>query len=150
MSVYSNLPIYNNVFFLLKDLYVRIPKFSKEYKYLLGEKMLKCCADSLVLLCKISSNKEKVNRIEFLLQIEDNMNVLLVYIRIANELNQLTKKDNYFFLSKKVVEILNQVENWKKFLQNKKCSQNCTSDGCVSVDKKIPPSTPYNKVYRLR
>jgi len=135
MSVYSNLPIYNTLVNLLKDLHERVPRFSKEYKYFLGEKMLKCCVDSLVLLCKISASKEKISRIEFLSQIENNMNVLLIYMRIANELNQLTKKDNYFFLSKKVVEILNQAENWKKFLQNKKCSQNCTSDGRASVDK---------------
>ena len=143
MSIYSNLPIYNNIFSLLKELYVRVPKFSKEYKYLLGEKMIKCCIDSMVLINQISSSKERTERTVLLLKIEDKMNELLVHIRIANELNQLIKKENYFFLSEKVVEILNQAENWKKFLQKKKCTQNCTSDGCASVDKKIPLPTPY-------
>ena len=142
MSIYSNLPIYNSIFSLLKELYERVPKFSKEYKYLLGEKMLKCCIDSIVLLNKINVVKERDQRILFLLEIESYMNSLLVYMRIANELNQFVKKDNYFFLSQKVVAILNQVENWKKFLQKKKCSQNCTSDGSASVDKKIPLPTP--------
>ena len=142
MSIYSNLPIYNNIFSLLKELHVRVPKFSKEYKYLLGEKMIKCCVDSLVLVNQISSSKERVERINLLMRLEENMNVLIVHVRIANELNQLVKKDNYFFLSQKVIEILNQAENWKKFLQKKKCSQNCTSDGSASVDKKIPLPTP--------
>ena len=120
MSIYSNLPIYNSIFFLLKDLYIRVPKFSKEYKYILGEKMLACCIDSLILLNQISQSSENDERLLFLLKIDRNMNILLVHFRISNELNQFVKKDNYFFLSEKVVEILNQVENWKKFLQKKK------------------------------
>jgi len=127
MSAYSNLPIYNNIFFLLKDLYERVPKFSKSYKYLLGDKMLNCCLESLIFLNKISESRNKDERIEILSNIEYKMNELLVYIRIANELNQLVKKDNYFFLSKKVVDILNQIENWKKFLQKEKHSQSCVS-----------------------
>jgi hypothetical protein len=120
MSIYSNLPIYNSIFFLLKDLYIRVPKFSKEYKYILGEKMLACCIDSLVLLNQISQSNNNDERLLFLLKIDRNMNILLVHFRISNELNQFVKRDNYFFLSEKVVEILNQVENWKKFLQKKK------------------------------
>ena len=104
--------------------------------------MIKCCVDSLVLINQISFSKERVERINLLMRLEDNMNVLMVHTRIANELNQLVKKDNYFFLSQKIIEILNQAENWKKFLQKKKCSQNCTSDGSASVDKKIPLPTP--------
>ena len=76
--------------------------------------MIKCCVDSLVLINQISSSKEKVERINLLMKLEDNMNVLMVHVRIANELNQLVKKDNYFFLSQKIIEILNQAENWKE------------------------------------
>ncbi len=144
MSNYSNLPVYNHIFALLKDLYVRIPKFSKEYKYLLGEKMVGCCIDCLFLINQISLSEKKEERLILLLEIESKMNQLLVYVRIANELNQLTKKDNYFFLSQKIVEILNQTENWKKFLQKKKYSQSCTSDGCASVDKKFLSQPPVN------
>jgi len=52
MSIYSQLPIYNDTFFLLKDLYERVPKFGKQYKYMLGEKMLGCCINILVLITK--------------------------------------------------------------------------------------------------
>jgi len=89
--------------------------------------MLNCCLESLIFLNKISESRNKDERIEILSNIEYKMNELLVYIRIANELNQLVKKDNYFFLSKKVVDILNQIENWKKFLQKEKHSQSCVS-----------------------
>ena len=89
--------------------------------------MLGCCIESLVLINKISSNRNKSERTEDLIKIEYKMNELLVCLRVANELNQLSTKDNYFYLSKKVVDILNQTENWKKFLYKEKCSQSYVS-----------------------
>ncbi len=117
MSIYSKLPIYNDVFFLLKDLYERVPKFSKQYKYLLGEKMLGCLTESLVLINRISGERENKERIIGVSEIHENINKLLIYTRVANELHQLGKDSVYFFLAEKMLDILNQTENWKKFLQ---------------------------------
>ena len=119
MSIYSQLPIYNNIFFLLKDLYVRVPKFSKQYKYLLGEKMLECCVNAIFLITQISNEKDNEKRIIYVSEIHNNINILLIYIRIGNELNQLGGESSYFYLSEKILDILNQTENWKKFLQKK-------------------------------
>jgi len=119
MSISSELPIYNSVFFLLKDLYERVPKFSKQYKYMLGEKMLECSIDSLVLINEISEERDNTKRIIYLSEISENINKLLIYTRLAHELNQLGKENIYFYLSEKIVNILNQTENWKKFLQKK-------------------------------
>ena len=119
MSIYSKLPIYNSVFFLLKDLYERVPKFSKQYKYLLGEKMLECCTETIILINQISDEKDSEKRIIYISKIHENINKLLIYVRVANELNQLGKENAYFFLSEKILDILNQTENWKKFLQKK-------------------------------
>ena len=119
MSNYSKLQIYNSVFFLLNDLYERVPKFSKQYKYLLGEKMLDCCVKTIVLITQISEEKDNEKRIFYISKISEYINTLLIYIRLANELNQLGKESTYFFLSEKILDILNQTENWKKFLQKK-------------------------------
>jgi len=117
MPNYSQLPIYNSVFFLLKDLYERVPKFSKQYKYLLGEKMLDCCVKTILLITQISEERDKEKRIIYLSKISEEINLLLTYTRLANELNQLGKESIYFLLSEKILDILNQIENWKKFLQ---------------------------------
>lgn len=116
MSSYSQLPIYNSIFLLLKDLYERVPKFGKQYKYLLGEKMLGCCIDSIVLIGRISERKDNGERAVHVSRIRENMDRLLVYARLADELNQLGKEGSYFFLSEKIVDILDQTENWKKSL----------------------------------
>jgi|GEM_PF-5170088 len=52
MAQYSHLPIYNTAFVLLRENYQRVPKFGKQYKYMLGEKMLGCCVNILVLITK--------------------------------------------------------------------------------------------------
>jgi hypothetical protein len=119
MSNYSQLPIYNSVFFLLKDLYERVPKFSKQYKYILGEKMLDCCIETILLITQISEEKENEKRLIYISNIAEKMNNLLTYTRIANELNQFGKESVYFFLAEKILDIVNQTENWKKFLQKK-------------------------------
>jgi len=40
MAQYAHLPIYNLAYELLKEFYQRVPKFAKQYKYLLGEKLI--------------------------------------------------------------------------------------------------------------
>ncbi len=119
MSHYSQLPIYTDTFFILKDLYERVPKFAKQYKYLLGGKMLDCCIKNVLLITKISQEKDNEKRIAYVLKVEENINILLIYVRLANELNQFGKESIYFYLSEKILNILNQTENWKKSLQKK-------------------------------
>lgn len=86
---------------------------------MLGEKMLACCVDSIVLINQVSEEKDKEKRIIYVSEINKKINMLLTYTRLANELNQLGGKRAYFFLSEKIVDISNQTENWKKFLQKK-------------------------------
>ena len=81
--------------------------------------MLDCCVKMIVLISQISEEKENEKRIIYVSKISDNVNTLLTYIRLANELNQLGKESVYFFLSEKILDISNQTENWKKFLQKK-------------------------------
>jgi hypothetical protein len=92
MTLHSELPIYNDIMFILKDLYRRVPKFSKQYKYILGEKMLECPINSLVLVQKISDCRDKNERIECVVFIQEEINRLLVYVRLANELEQFRKR----------------------------------------------------------
>jgi len=75
--------------------------------------------ESIVLIQRAShegNSQERVSRVQSIIE---HMNELLTYVRIANELNQFGKKEAYFYLSEKIIEIINQAENWKRFLQRK-------------------------------
>lgn len=105
-------------------LYGKVPAFAKQYKYLLGEKMLGCCIESIVLIGRISDEQESGKRAWYAEQILVHMHALLTYARVAHELHQLGKKEAYFHLSKNIVEIIHQAESWKRFLYNRDLSQN--------------------------
>ncbi len=59
--------------FILKDLYIRAPKFSKQYKYMLGEKMLESCIDNIVLINYILRIKT-VSNTKRILPMPSNLN----------------------------------------------------------------------------
>ena len=124
MSIYAHLPIYNSSFQLLKYFHEKIPKFSKQYKYILGEKILECLIESIILIGEICNTKDKERKTSCVFKIIENTNRVLIHTRIANELHQLGGENAYFFLSEKILKILDQAENWKKFLQKGDCPQN--------------------------
>ena len=113
MDQKSYLPIYNVAFVLLKDLHQRVPKFSKLYKYTLGEKMLSCATDILSSIANANTQKDmndRVRVIESLIQKTDDM---LLYIRLAEELKLFNNKNAYPFLVEKVTDISRQATGWK-------------------------------------
>ena len=63
MAKSDNLPIYNSAFSLLKNLHERVPKFSKLYKYGLGEKVLVCGMDIVLLIVEANNQKSNYTRI---------------------------------------------------------------------------------------
>ncbi|MCX6717850.1 MAG: hypothetical protein NTU76_04240 [Candidatus Taylorbacteria bacterium] len=84
MSQYSHLPIYNSTINCLKDLYQRIPKFSKQYKYLLGGKLIEYNTKIISLIFEISNSRNKEERMAFVDEIAKNIDLLLIHIRICN------------------------------------------------------------------
>jgi hypothetical protein len=115
MAQYSHLPIYNKGFEVLRELYMRVPKFGKQYKYFLGGKLIENSVDIIKLIIKANSERDKEKRqaqIEYLcLTIE----MLITHLRIANELRQLGGQKSYLFLCEMVVNLSKQAEGWKKY-----------------------------------
>lgn len=87
MSHYQNLPVYNDIFFLLKDLYKRIPNFSKQYKYFLGGEILRINVFLIDLVYQISCQKNNSERLKLVTELQRNAEMLSLHIRIAQELN---------------------------------------------------------------
>ena len=113
MSHHSHLPIYTAVFGFLKELYMRVPKFAKQYKYLLGEKLIGYTIDIISLIIE-ANNQRGVERQRTLTNLAEILELLILYVRMAEELNQWGSQKAYLFLSEKLVNISIQAEGWRK------------------------------------
>lgn len=113
MSQYLHLPIYNTAFDFLKELYIRIPKFDKQYKYLLGEKLTEAMVEIIALIIQ-ANNERGSNRVAVLETLLKKVETLTLYCRIAEELHQWGGTKKYMFLAEKLDNLGRQAEGWKK------------------------------------
>ncbi|MHB8860470.1 MAG: four helix bundle protein [Minisyncoccota bacterium] len=114
MAQYSHLPIYNAAFGLLRELYVRVPKFGKQYKYLLGEKLIGANIDIIRLILEANNTREPARRRMLLEELVWLSESIIILLRIANELKQLGGERRYLYLLEKTVGLSKQAEGWKK------------------------------------
>lgn len=114
MAKYSHLPIYNTAFVLLRENYQRIPKFDKQYKYLLGGEIVKENIECIRLILEINNTKDIKERIILLKNLVWCSESIIISLRIANELKQLGGEKSYFYMLEKSVELSKQAEGWRK------------------------------------
>ena len=114
MAQYSHLPIYTDAFKMLRELYDRVPKFNKQYKYLLGGEMIKMNIEAIKLILEINSTREINIRKELLKDLVWHSESIIILLRIANELKQLGGEKSYLYLLEKTVALSKQAEGWRK------------------------------------
>ena len=114
MAYYSHLPIYNTAFGLLKDLYIRIPKFSKQYKYILGGEIIKANILAIRIILEVNNTRDNKERSRLLSELLWFSESIIILIRISNELKQLGSEKSYLCVMEKSVELSKQAEGWRK------------------------------------
>lgn len=114
MAQYSHLPIYNTAFSLLRENYERIPKFGKQYKYILGGEIIKANIEVIRLILEINNNREPKIRKELIEKLIWSSESIIINLRIANELKQLGGEKSYLYLVEKSVALSKQAEGWRK------------------------------------
>jgi hypothetical protein len=116
VAQYSHLPIYNVAFDLLKELYQRVPKFAKQYKYFLGGRIIGYNVDIVSLIIQANSERDAQRRKYFLDELINIIELLTIHLRMASELKQLGTQKAYLYLSEKAVVLSKQAEGWKKYM----------------------------------
>jgi hypothetical protein len=114
MAQYAHLPIYNVAFDLLKELYQRVPKFARQYKYTLGERLLSANIEVIHLILETNNTRDKAERRDLLGRLLWQVESIIIHIRIANELKQWGGEKIYLFLLEQSVGLSRQAEGWKK------------------------------------
>ena len=115
MAQYSHLPIYNKAYGILREFYVRVPKFGKQYKYFLGGDLIKYSIEIIKIIIKANSERDKKRRTELIEYLCLTIEMLITQLRIANELRQLGGQKSYLYLSELFVDLSKQAEGWKKY-----------------------------------
>jgi hypothetical protein len=114
MSQYSHLPIYNAAFIFLRELYQRVPKFNKQYKYVLGQQLLSYSIATIRLIIKANNERSMEERRLILATLIETIELLGLHCRIAEELHQWGSNKAYLYLMEKTADLLKQAEGWKK------------------------------------
>lgn len=110
------MPIYVTAFSILKELYIRVPKFGKSYKHTLGDRMLDIGQEIIVLI--IQANNDKTTRAQKLNELLKHAETLTILSRIGDELNLWGGEKIYISFAKTIVSLSAQGEGWRKSLDN--------------------------------
>jgi len=114
MSQYLHLPIYNVAFGFLKELHMRVPKFSKQHKYFLGGKLIEYNIDIIRLIIEANNCRDMSLRSTELAKLSEKIELLILHTRLAEELEQWGSKNGYLFLVEKLADLSRQTEGWRK------------------------------------
>ena len=114
MSQYLHVPIYNAAFGFLKELYMRVPKFSKQHKYFLGGRLIEYNIDIIRLIIEANDHRDMESRAAELEKLGRRIELLTLHCRIAEELNQWGSQTGYLFLVEKLADLSKQAEGWRK------------------------------------
>jgi four helix bundle protein len=118
MSNLDELPLYIAVYKLLKYLYLLVKNFRKEYKYTLGQDILKCTWDVLdgIISTNVLSNIEKTKTIR---NTSASFDKLKSRLRMAHELKLITHKQ-YTYIMSQNEEIAKMLYGWYTWAQKQK------------------------------
>lgn len=118
MSNLDDLPLYVAVYKLLKYLYLLVKNFRKEYKYTLGQDILKCAWDVLdgIILANAVSNIEKTKIIR---NTSASFDQLKSRLRMAHELKLIAHKQ-YTYIITQNEEIAKMLAGWYTWAQKQK------------------------------
>ena len=68
------------------------------------------------LIFEISNSRDKEKRTMLIEKIENNLDLLLIHVRICNDLKQFGTESSYLYVSENLVDISNQAARWKNYL----------------------------------
>lgn len=112
MAQYNHLPIYNVAFGLLKELYIRVPKLNKQYKYTLGSDLISANTECIKYIIKANS-LPVFGRKEILEELVWKIEEIIIMLRITEELKLFSTDKHYLLLMENVTNLVRQAEGWR-------------------------------------
>ncbi len=109
MALYYELPLYKETYRFVIGIFRITKKFSREYKYSLGQDMKK---EAMSLVRNIYRANKHSDKTPFLETFLDDIEVLKLELRLCRDL-ELISIDNYAKIFEIIGSIARQVQGWK-------------------------------------
>lgn len=106
-----------------------MPKFAKQYKYTLGGKLIELSIKIIELIIRANGEREGGQRTEMIERLCLHIEILIIQLRIANELKQLGGQKPYLYLSELVIDLSKQAEGWRKYTPQNAKAESLGSEG---------------------
>jgi hypothetical protein len=111
MTTYDNLPVYKESYDVLVAIFQTAKKFSREYKYTLGESLRH---EVVTLITNIyranTATEQRATRIQ---AARENVELVRLYLRILRDLHEIDL-DTFVVLSTKVESVSKQLSGWQR------------------------------------
>ena len=108
MAQYETLPIYKLTYDFLLRVMRAVTHYPREYKYTLGEKIQTEVINLIILIYKVNTTK---NKVEFLLQMEEQIQLVYLLLRISHDM-KLLPTEKYAGIVEMIDNISSQTKGW--------------------------------------
>ncbi|MBP3192983.1 four helix bundle protein [Natronogracilivirga saccharolytica] len=113
MALFSELPVYKLGYDLLIAIYQRTSKFTREYKYTMGERLKNETLELLLSIYK-ANKSEKDHRLHYIDTARQRIEIVRLLLRICKDLKVIGMK-GFVALNVQVEELSRQLTAWHKF-----------------------------------
>ena len=115
MGLYYNLPVYKASYKLMDQLFIISSKFSREYKYTVGQELK---IEGYNLIKNIYRANRAADKTGYIAQARENVELIRLLLRLMQDFNQLSLK--IFVEINRILEnVSKQLTAWEKYCQTK-------------------------------
>lgn len=114
----DNLPVYRSIYDLLLNLTQKVQKFSKDYRYSIGDRLIQKLIEAMINIYRANETQDIITKIQHIEKIQTLLLETKLYLRVLHDVKQLTTRQ-FANLAETLVLSEKHVANWKNY-NNKK------------------------------
>ena len=111
MALFNNLPVYKASYDLLVEIFKFTEKFSREYKFTLGERLKN---ETLDMISNIFRANTAIKKFDLLQNARENIEIIRLYMRLLKDLKQVGL-NKFVDINERIEDVSKQLTAWQKY-----------------------------------